>query len=122
MLNVYKNTTLYAFKTAFIFNQTTKEKRPFKYRLMTDKEVDELQFMRGLDSGRTTMTIATNDTVNIDTKSRLIIDGFFYSVITTTEKTTDNYNGMFRRVKERTLYMAVESGAVYDKSVFDKTN
>lgn len=107
MLNTFKNTTLNAFKTGFI-QTVTKEKMTFKYRLMTDKEITELDYMRGLGSNKSAMTIATNDSVEIDTKSRLIIDGFFYSVITVTEKLTDNYNGMFRKTSERTLYIAVE--------------
>lgn len=122
MLNAFKNTTLNAFKTAFIYNPVTEAKQPFKYRLMTDKEIKELQFMKGLDTDTTTMTIATNDTVYIDTKSRLIINGFFYSVIAVTEKLSDNINGMFRNTTERTLYMVVETGAVYDKRIFSKTN
>jgi len=108
MLNCFKNTTLNAFKTAYIYDVETKEKQPFKYRLMTDKEVEELQFMRGLESSKTTMTIATNNTITIDTKSSLIINGAFYSVITFVEKVNDSYNGMFRKVKERTLYIAVQ--------------
>jgi len=107
MLNTFKSTTLNAFKTAYI-HTSTGEKIPFKYRLMTDKEVEEMQFMRGLESGRTTMSIATNDTIEVDTKSRLIIDGFYYSIITITGKLTDSQNGMFRKVGEKTLYMAVQ--------------
>ena len=108
MLNTFKNTTLNAFKTAYLYDAETKEKKPFKYRLMTDKEIDELQYMRGLDSMRSSMTIATNSSLELDTKSRLIIDGFFYSVITISEKVTDNFNGMFRNTTERTKFLAVQ--------------
>jgi hypothetical protein len=108
MLNAFKNTTLNAFKTAYLYDVETKEKKPFKYRLMTDKEIDELQYMRGLDSMRSSMTIATNSSLEFDTKSRLIIDGFFYSVITITEMVTDNFNGMFRNTTEKTKFLAVQ--------------
>ena len=80
MLNAFKNTTLNAFKTAYLYDTETKEKKPFKYRLMTDKEIDELQYMRGLDSIRSSMTIATNSSLEFDTKSSLIIDGFFIAL------------------------------------------
>ena len=110
MLHCYKNTTLHNHLTAYICDKATKERKAFKYRLMTDAEIDETQFMRGLDSSTTKMDIATNNSINVNTKSQLIIDGYYWAIETIKEKITKSNSGMFRKADEKIIYMALSSG------------
>lgn len=112
MLNAYKNNTLHAHKTAYVYNKITKERKPFKFRLMTDEEITETQFMRGLDSNITRMDIATNSGIDVNTKSQLIIDGYFWTIETIKQKMTKSNNGIFRNADEKITYMALSTGGV----------
>jgi len=123
MLNVFKPITLKAFKTAYVYNPITKEKKPFKFEYMTDKEVTEMQLLRGLDRDSTTVEIKTLDQINFDTKSQIILDGFFWTIETMPPpKLLPNKNGMYRNITEKLTYLQLKSGAVYDKRLYHKTN
>lgn len=123
MLNVFKPITVKAFKTAYVYNPITKEQKPFKFEYMTDKEVTELQLLRGLDRNTTTIEIKTTDPIYLDTKSQIILDGFYWTIESMPPpKLLPNKNGMYRNITEKLTYLQLKSGAVYDKRLYHKTN
>lgn len=112
MLNMFKSKSLQAHRHGYIFDQSTGEKIIFKFRYMTDTEIEELQFMQGIDSARSTVNIATYTNTKIDTKTRLIIDGYTYTIEKLQRKTAAAKNGLYRTTKGGITYITAQTGAI----------
>jgi len=107
MLNVFKNKSNHQYKTASVI-MPDRSQTFFKYRRITNEDVQDIQILKGLKFSAEEFIIATTYEFEFDLNPLHVnIDGTRYKIFDHYKENALNSQGMFRKEGQTLTYIRI---------------
>lgn len=106
MLNIYKNKSNHQYRTAAVIRED-RTQYYFKYRKITNEDIQKVQYLQGLRTQAQEFIIATTDQFDFQILSLSInIENTKYKILDSYTEDQINTTGLFRQ-GQRTTYLRI---------------
>jgi len=107
MLNVFSQASNHQYKTAYII-RLDRSQLAFKYRRITNKDIQDIQILKGLKFSAEEFVIATTDQFEFDINPLHVnIDDVRYKIFDHYKEDINNSQGMFRKNGQLLTYIRI---------------
>jgi hypothetical protein len=107
MLNVFKNKSNHQYKSASVI-KLDRTQVPFKYRRVTNEDIQDIQILKGLKFSSEEFVIATTDQFEFDLNPLYVnINDTRYKIFNYYKEDINNSQGMFRKNGQLLTYIVI---------------